>query len=229
MSGITIPARPQALVLDPARTALLVIDMQNDFASEGGMFSERGIPLETIGRVVAPIAATVDAVRKAGIPVVFLKMGFAPDLSDAGPPSAPNRIKHARLRAGEPSASGNGRVLVRGDWGTDIVPALAPLPNEAQVWKTRYSGFFETELDAHLRALAVDTLIVTGCTTSVCVDSTVRDAMFRDYRCLVLEDCVAEPIAHDASRSNHAASLLIFEILLAWVGASRDLIRALEA
>jgi ureidoacrylate peracid hydrolase len=229
MTSIVVSARPQPFSFESARTALLVVDMQNDFASEGGMFAGSGGNIATNRAIMPAIAATLEAVRNSRIPVVYIKMGYAPDLSDAGGPEAPNRIKHRRMRVGEESASGKGRILVRGDWGTEIVDELAPTPGETEIWKTRYSGFFGTTLDQHLQQIGVDSLIVTGCTTSVCVDSTVRDAMFRDYRCLILEDCVAEPIARNASRTNHEASLLTFELLLGWVGNSRELVAALEA
>lgn len=224
-----IPARPGDFNLHPERTALLVIDMQNDFGAEHGMFAAAGIDIDPIRQVIAPIARTCTAAREAGVPVIFIKMGFAEDLSDAGPPDGPNLVKHKPLRAGEPaSANKAGRVLVRGGWGTEIIPELAPHPGDREIWKTRYSGFFQTDLDQMLKRLGRNTLVVTGCTTSVCVDATLRDAMYRDYRCLILEDCVAEPIAHDAQRSNHEASLLVFELLFAWIGRSVDFIAALE-
>jgi ureidoacrylate peracid hydrolase len=122
---------------------------------------------------------------------------------------------------------GDGRVLVEGTWNTEILPELEPLDGEPVVTKTRYSGFFETELDDTLRSLGARFLVVTGCTTSICVESTVRDAMFRDYSCLVLEDCTAEPIGAGLSRSNHEASLLVIQTLFGWVSDSEALLRAL--
>jgi ureidoacrylate peracid hydrolase len=120
------------------------------------------------------------------------------------------------------------RVLVRDTWNTDILPALAPEPSDVVLYKHRYSGFYETDLDAVLRSRGVTDLIVTGCTTSVCVESTVRDAMFRDYRCLLLADCSAEPCGDGLPRSNHEASLLVIQSLFGWVSSSADLVAALE-
>ena len=96
------------------------------------------------------------------------------------------------------------------------------------MYKTRFSGFYETDLDARLKQARAKYLIVTGCTTSICVDSTVRDAMFRDYLCVVLSDCVSEPIGQKSPRSNHEASLLTFEVLLGWVSDSDRFLRALR-
>jgi ureidoacrylate peracid hydrolase len=119
------------------------------------------------------------------------------------------------------------RVLVRGTWNTAILDELAPEPGDTVVSKHRYSGFFETELDDVLQRLDARYLLVRGCTTSVCVESTVRDAMFRDYSCVVLEDCTAEPIGAGFSRTNHDASLLVIETLFGWVSNARVVADAL--
>lgn len=218
-----IDARPEPITIDLNKTAVLVIDMQNDFGADGGMFERAGIDISGIRAVVPNVQAALAAARAASIPVVYLKMAFKADMSDAGPVSAPNLLKHAPLRVGEEVAAPDGsrsRILIRDTWNTDIIPELSPQPGDALVYKSRFSGFYRTELDDLLRQRGITTLIVTGCTTSVCVDSTVRDAMFRDYRCVVLEDCTAEPIAATASRSNHEASLLTMQILFGWISDS---------
>ena len=227
---VVVPARPAELSLRADRTAVIVVDMQNDFGSSGGMFDRAGIDISPIQALVEPIGAVLDAARAAGLPVVYLKMGFSEDLKDSGYPDGPTWLKHVPLQAGSEVTAPDGsasRILVRDTWNTDIVDALAPHVDDVVLYKHRYSGFYDTELDGQLRARGVDTLVVVGATTSVCVESTVRDAMFRDYRCLVLGDCVAEPIAHDAPRSNHEASLLVLELLFAWITDSRTLLAAL--
>jgi nicotinamidase-related amidase len=148
------------------------------------------------------------------------------------PPSAPKSFcKHKPLGVGEIVAAPDGRdsrTLVKGTWGTEILPELAPEETDIVVPKHRYSGFFETRLDAILRERGIDSLVFTGCTTSVCVDSTLRDAFYRDYRCLLLSDCTGEPIGSDLVRSNHEASLLVIETLFGWVADSRSLLGALQ-
>jgi ureidoacrylate peracid hydrolase len=228
---VTIEARPDAITLDIGRTAALVIDMQNDFGTKGGMFDRAGIDISVIQGVVEPTARVLTAVRQAGIIVVYLKMGYRADLSDLGPPDAPNRIKHQPLGVGTTVMAPDGlpsRVLIRDTWNTEIIDELSPHAADIVLYKTRYSGFYGTDLDAVLRSRGVTSLIVTGCTTSVCVESTIRDAMFRDYRCVLLEDCAAEPIGHGLSRSNHEASLLTVQLLFGWVASSEKVIRALE-
>jgi ureidoacrylate peracid hydrolase len=228
---VEVASSPQSFQLKPSTTAVVVVDMQNDFASPGGMFDSAGIDISGIRAIVPNVRAVLAAARDAGLAIVYLKMGFSPDLLDAGYPSSPTWLKHVPLRAGETVMSPNGqpsRILVRDCWNTDIVPELSPADGDHVLYKTRYSGFYGTELDAVLRRLGIEQLIVVGATTSVCVESTVRDAMFRDYHCLVLADATAEPIAADAPRSNHEASLLVLELLFASVARSEDLIASLQ-
>jgi ureidoacrylate peracid hydrolase len=229
-STLSIEAQPYSLMIDPDQTAIIVVDMQNDFGSEGGMFARAGIDISPIQAAVAPTARVLDMARRTGMPVVYLKMAFASDLSNAGGPDAPNRILHLRMNVGEPVTAPNGResrILIEDTWNTDILPELTPHPGDLIVVKHRFSGFFETNLDGLLRDLGVKTLVFTGCTTSVCVESTLRDAFFRDYRCLLLADCTAEPIGHALERSNHDASLFLIQLMFGWVSNSTAFIEAL--
>jgi ureidoacrylate peracid hydrolase len=226
-----LDAKPEAITFETAKTAVLVVDMQNDFGTEGGMFDRAGIDISDIQRAVDPTAKVLAAARTAGIKVIYLKMGYKPDLSDLGAPDSVNRVRHLRLGVGERVTAPDGqesRILIRDTWNTDIVPELKPQPGDDVIYKTRFSGFFGTDLDARLKKLGVKHLIITGCTTSICVDSTVRDAMFRDYLCVLLSDCMSEPIGHGLPRSNHDASLLSAEVLLGWVSDSDQFLKALQ-
>ena len=228
---VAIDARPEMLTIEPARTAVVVVDMQNDFGSDGGMMARAGIDISGNKAVIPATVRVLAAARKADILVIYLKMAFRADLADAGVPDAPNWLKHLPLRAGQETMTPQGtasRILVRDTWNTDIVAELQPEPADVVLYKHRYSGFFETDLDKVLRSRSIKSLIFTGWTTSVCVESTVRDAMFRDYTCLVLEDCTAEPIGNGLPRSNHEASLLAIQILFGWVSNSATLVSAIE-
>ena len=181
---VEVAARPHAFRLAPTATAVVVVDMQNDFASAGGMFDRAGIDITGIRAIVPNVQAVLAAARDAGVMIVYLKMGFSPDLSDAGYPNSPTWLKHVQLGAGDAVSSPSGepsRILVRDCWNTDIVSELCPADGDIVLYKTRYSGFYATELDAVLRSKGIEQLVVVGATTSVCVESTVRDAMFRDY------------------------------------------------
>jgi ureidoacrylate peracid hydrolase len=232
MTSVSISARPEAFTIDLDHCAVIVIDMQNDFGAEGGMFDRAGIDIAPIRRLVPRIAGVLEDARAAGLTIVYTKQQHRADLADAGGPGAPHFIKHQRMQLGKSVEAPDGsasRILVEGTWNSDIVPELTPRPGDIVVGKHRYSGFFETQLDARLRDVGARQLVFVGATTSVCVESTVRDAMFRDYHCLVLADCTAEPIALDAPRSNHEASLLTIELLFGWVGNSLDFRPALRA
>jgi ureidoacrylate peracid hydrolase len=229
--SITVPAAPQPLTIDPRHTAVIVVDMQNDFLSEGGMFARAGADIAPGRSAIEPTARVLDAARRAGMKVVYLKMEFEPDLSNAGGPGAPNLERHLAFGVGRSATAPDGsdsRVLIKDTWNTAIVSELAPQPADIVMSKHRYSGFFETELDTVLKANSIRKLIFTGVTTSVCVESTLRDAFFRDYPCLLLSDCAAEPVGNDQSRTNHEATLLVVEMLLGWVTDSARLLQALE-
>jgi ureidoacrylate peracid hydrolase len=163
----------------------------------------------------------LDAARTAGMTIVYLKMEFARDLSNLGGPDAPNREKHLGFGVGASN------FLIEGTWNTEIVPELAPQPGDVVISKHRYSGFFQTELDRVLREREIRNLVFVGWTTSVCVESTLRDAFFRDYRCLVLSDCTAEVVGSDLVRTNHEASLLVIKALFGWVAESESLLQVL--
>lgn len=228
---IRIDAKPEPIAIDTAKTAVIVVDMQNDFGSKGGMFDRAGIDISGIQKVIGPTAKVLAAARRAGIKIVYLKMAFRPDLSDLGSPDSPNRVRHLGVfKVGETIRAPDGResrILIRDTWNTDIVPELKPQAADVVLYKHRFSGFYQTDLDARLKQLGIKYIIVTGCTTSVCVESTIRDAMFRDYLCVLLSDCTSEPIGEGLARSNHEASLLTIQVSLGWVSGSDEFIKAL--
>jgi ureidoacrylate peracid hydrolase len=229
---VKLDAKPDTITLDTAKTAVIVVDMQNDFGSKGGMMDRDGIDISGIQKAIGPTSKILAAARKAGIRIVYLKMGFRPDLSDLGAPDSVNRVRHLASKVGDKVTAPDGkesRILVRDTWNTDIVAELKPEAGDEVVYKTRFSGFYETDLDARLKRMGAKYLIVTGCTTSVCVDATVRDAMFRDYLCVLLADCMSEPIGQSLPRSNHEASLLTAEVLLGWVSDSDRFLKALQS
>lgn len=229
--NIHIMAKPDSIAIDAAKTAVIVVDMENDFGSKGGMFDRAGIDISMIQKVINPTSNVLMAARKAGIKIIYLKMGYHDDLSDLGSEESPNRVRHLQfMHVGDTITAPNGsksRILIRDSWGTEIVPELKPHTGDIVMYKTRFSGFYKTELDSLLKQLDKKYLIITGCTTSICVESTVRDAMFRDYSSIVLEDCTAEPIGYGLPRSNHDASILSIQTLLGWVSTSDELIKAI--
>ena len=222
---LLVPARPEPITIDCSKTAVVVVDMQNDFVAPGGMLDRGGIDISPIRQTLAPTQNVLAAARKESMPIVYIKMEFQPDLSDFGAADDPNRIKHRPFVVGERMKTPNGhegRTLIKGTWNTEIVTELAPRPGDLIISKIRYSGFYQTDLHATLQAKGVKCLVFAGCTTSVCVESTLRDAMFRGYICVLPSDCTAEPIG------SHEASLLVIEKLFGWVTNSRSFLQALN-
>jgi len=227
----TIEGKPQPITIEIPKTAVIVVDMQNDFGSKGGMFDRAGLDISMIQSTVPPTSRVLATARESGIAIIYLKMGFRAGLSDLGDFESPNRTRHLHFGVGQtlsPPDGTEGRMLIRDTWNTDIISELKPKTEDRIVYKHRFSGFFETELHDILKRLGIRYLIVTGCTTSVCVESTVRDAMFRDYSCVLLADCMGEPIGNDLPRSNHEASLLTMQTLFGWVSTSDEFTRALR-
>ena len=231
--SLTLDAKPGSITIDTAKTAIIVVDMQNDFGTKGGMFDRAGIDISRIQGAVPPTARVLAAGRKANIKIVYLKMAYKPDLSDLGNADSPNRRLHEqKMHVGTSMRAPNGkesRILIRDTWNSDVVDELKPESADTVIYKSRFSGFYKTELDEKLKSMGIEYLIFTGCTTSVCVESTLRDAMFRDYSPVLLEDCTAEPVGDGLPRSNYEATLLLVQLTFGWVSSSEKFIKALES
>lgn len=189
---ITVPARPFAYPLAPeGRTALVVIDMQRDFVEPGGFGASLGNDVTQLHGAIAPIAALLAAWRARGWPVLHTRECHRPDLSDC-PPAKRERGEPA-LRIGDPGPMG--RLLVAGEPGADIIPALAPAPGEWVIDKPGKGMFWATcapeGLHARLQAAGITHLLFTGVTTEVCVQTSMREANDRGYSCLIVEDATA--------------------------------------
>ncbi len=182
----TVPATPGPFCFDPARTALVLIDMQRDFVEPGGFGETLGNDVSLLRTVIPPLQQVLAATRTAGMTVIHTREGHRPDLSDC-PPAKRNRGNPA-LRIGD--VGPKGRILIRGEHGHDIIDELAPRAGEVVIDKPGKGSFYRTDLHELLEATGVTSLIITGVTTEVCVHTTVREANDRGYECLVLADCV---------------------------------------
>jgi nicotinamidase-related amidase len=169
-------------------TALIVIDMQRDFCAAGGYAAQAGLDVARLSSVVTNIGLLLTVARQAQLLVLHTREGHVPDLSDC-PPQKMARSVHAGAAIG--SAGPMGRLLVRGEYGHDIIDELSPLPGETVIDKPGYGAFYQTDLQAILQRHAIDTLILCGVTTEVCVHSTLREAVDRGYDCIVVGDACA--------------------------------------
>ena len=184
---LTIAARPFAYQLPAGRTALVIIDMQRDFIEPGGFGASLGNDVSRLEAAVAPTRTLLDAWRARGWPVVHTRECHQADLSDL-PPAKRDRGAPA-LRIGDPGPMG--RLLIRGEPGSQIVPALAPVAGEIVIDKPGKGAFYATPLQAELQARGVTQLVVAGVTTEVCVQTTLREANDRGYDCLLVEEATA--------------------------------------
>jgi nicotinamidase-related amidase len=182
----TVEARPGPFTFAETSTALLVIDMQRDFLEPGGFGESLGNDVSQLRRTIAPLAAFMTTWRAAGLPIIHTREGHLPDLSDC-PPAKLERGAPSR-RIGDPGAFG--RILIRGEYGHDIIDELRPAPGEAVIDKPGKGAFYATGLRELLDSGGIRSLLVAGVTTEVCVHTTVREANDRGYECLVLADCV---------------------------------------
>jgi nicotinamidase-related amidase len=182
----TVDALPSPFTFDPESTALLVIDMQRDFLQPGGFGETLGNDVSQLRRTIEPTAALLKAVRAIGLPVIHTREGHKPDLSDCPPAKLARGAPSQRI--GDPGPMG--RILIQGEYGHDIIDELAPADGEVVIDKPGKGAFYHTSLGELLAADGIQSLIVTGVTTEVCVHTTVREANDRGYECLVLSDCV---------------------------------------
>jgi biuret amidohydrolase len=217
---LLIQAEPYEFELMPSHSALLIIDMQRDFLEPGGFGEMLGNDVSQLRRTIAPNRKLLEAWRRAGLQVIHTREGHRPDLSDLPPAK--------KIRGRSPTYIGDpgpmGRILVRGEIGHDIIPELCPLASEPVIDKPGKGAFFATDLHAILQHRGILQLVVTGVTTEVCVNTTVREANDRGYDCLVLEDCVGSyfPEFHEAGLKMIKAQGGIF----GWVGASTAVLKA---
>ena len=186
MSPIEVPAEPSSFRLIAGQTALIVIDMQRDFLLPGGFGESLGNDVAQLLKVVPPLVDLIAAARTAGVMVIHTREGHEPDLSDCPP---------AKLNRGAPSKrigddGKYGRILIRGEYGHDIVDELAPIDGEVVIDKPGKGAFYATELQDILTEAGITQLLVTGVTTEVCVHTTTREANDRGYECMVVSDCV---------------------------------------
>ncbi|NHN84120.1 isochorismatase family protein [Acetobacter musti] len=189
---VTIPARPQMLTFDLARSAILVIDMQNDFCHPDGWLASIGVDIAPVRKPISPLQTVLPALRLAGVPVLWVNWGNRPDRSNLSP-----SLLHVYNPDGESTGIGDrlsGQtegVLEEGSWNAAIVDELKTEADDIHVAKYRMSGFWDTPLDSILRNLRVDTLLFAGVNVDQCVLSTLADASCLGYDSILLEDCCA--------------------------------------
>nr|A8GCT5.1 RecName: Full=Ureidoacrylate amidohydrolase RutB [Serratia proteamaculans 568] len=210
---LTLPARPEAIAFAPQETALIVVDMQNAYASQGGYLDLAGFDISATAPVIANIKRAISAARAAGIKVIFFQNGWDNQYVEAGGQGSPNWHKSNALKTMRKRPELMGKLLARGDWDYDLVDELQPQAGDIVLPKPRYSGFFNTQLDSLLRSYGIHHLVFTGIATNVCVESTLRDGFFLEYFGIVLADATHQAGPQFAQQ----AALYNIETFFGWV------------
>jgi len=216
-----VDAEPEAIAINPERTAVIVIDMQRDFLEPGGFGESLGNDVSLLGAAIAPIKALLEGARKKKMLVIHTREGHRTDLSDAPKAKVERGDPATRIGAAGPM----GRILIRGEDGHDIIKELYPIAGEPVIDKPGKGAFYATDLYSILMHKGIESLIVCGVTTEVCVHTTVREANDRGFKCIVPGDCCASyfPEFHEMGLKMIKAQGGIF----GWVSDSKKILAAL--
>jgi len=215
---VMLPARPEPIAVPASKTAIIVIDMQNAYASKGGYLDLAGFDISGAAKVIENTKQVLDVARAAGIQVIYFQNGWDCDYVEAGGPGSPNFHKSNALKTMRKNPALMGKLLARGGWDYELVDELKPQPGDICLHKTRYSGFFNSQLDSVLRARGIRHIIFTGIATNVCVESTLRDGFFLEYFGVVLEDATHQAGPEFVQK----AAIYNVETFFGWVSSVAD-------
>ncbi|MCR1302763.1 MULTISPECIES: pyrimidine utilization protein B [Enterobacter] len=220
----TLAARPETITFDAQQSALIVVDMQNAYASQGGYLDLAGFDVSATKPVIENIKTAVAAARAAGMLIIWFQNGWDDQYVEAGGPGSPNFHKSNALKTMRKQPELQGKLLAKGGWDYQLVDELVPEAGDIVLPKPRYSGFFNTPLDSLLRSRGIRHLVFTGIATNVCVESTLRDGFFLEYFGVVLEDATHQAGPEFAQK----AALFNIETFFGWVSNVADFCEALN-
>lgn len=222
--SVTLQARPAPVTIDLARTAVIVVDMQNAFVSKGGMFDLAGYDISGAPSAIIKNAELLPVLRSRGVKVVYLKMSYSPDYSDAGGQDSPNWHKELGLTLMRDRPEWWGKFVTAGTWDEEIRAEISPQAGDVVIRKQRYSGFAGTNLDLVLKTHGIRYCLYTGVATNVCVETTLRDGYLLDYWPIL----VADACNNSGPEHNRLATEWNVEHAFGWVTTTQDVIEAVR-
>jgi nicotinamidase-related amidase len=223
MGGKPLEAEPYPIKIDLSSTALLIIDMQNDYCSKGGWADLAGHDIQRAASVLPRIQDVLTAAREVGLFTIYTRKGYRPDLSDCAE-SKQRKMQHTGFEYGQEGP--RGRLFIRGTWNNEIVDELMPLSNEVVIDKSGQGAFYATDLDWILRNRGITTLVLGGVTTHICVQSTIRDAADRGFDAILLADCCQ---AYEEKLHREALDILrLPSAIFGWLSSSEAFIDLLK-
>ena len=221
---VSLEAEPEPIEIDLMKTAVIVVDMQNAFMSKGGYFDLIGIDTTATQKIVQPCKKIIQRARDKGAKIIYLQMGYSPDLSEAGPPCSPIFHKSGGLKFFREHPESKEKLYFYGHWGAEIIGALKPYQEDIVIKKQKYDGFIGTNLDIILRTFGIKYLLFLGIATNVCVESTLRHAFFLDYFPILVSDAVSQK----GSSVTQEATILNVQSTFGWVSDSTKVIKAID-
>lgn len=222
-STIFLEAEPEPIKIDPLKTAVIVVDMQNAFMEKGGYFDLIGVDISAARKIIGPCRKIIRAARGRKVKILYFQMGFSRDLSDAGSRDSPGFQKSSGLNfiRGHPELKD--KLYFYGTWGAEIIKEVKPEKEDIVIKKQKYDGFIGTNLDIILRSLGIKVLLFLGTATNVCVESTLRHAFFLDYFPVLVSDAVSQK----GSSVTQEATILNVRSTFGWVTTSKKIVNAL--
>ena len=214
-------AEPEPIEIDLARSAVIVVDMQNAFVSTGGVFEARGFDVVSIQKVIEPIRRICDLARRKKIKVIYIAHVLSPDLREVGPDSS---FWYKSVKVYREDPRWRDKYIIRGTWGVAIVDALKPQEGDLLVEKPRFSAFFGTNLDTILKTHNLKYLFFTGCATNICVEASIRDAANLSYSPILISDATA----NNGPPSMQEGTIFNVKLAFGWVTDSKNLLKAME-
>ena len=220
-----VQAEPEPIEIDISKTAVLVVDMQNAFVHRGGYLDLVGFDISATEKIIEPCQEIVRAAREKGIKIIYLQMGYSPDLSDSGGLNSPGWHKSRGLALIHQRPELKDKLYIYGTWGASIIEELEPQQGDIVIRKQKYDGFIGTNLDIVLRTYGVKHLLFMGTATNICVESTLRHAFSLQYFPILVSDAVSQM----GPSSTQEATIFNVRSTFGWITTSEKLLNAIRA